>query len=392
MAKPHLLDLREVLGDFVAAQPVGARVRPEIAASWRRSLSADLQPSRFDVPYEPAAGDAERLGQAARPILEQLVGDFSSTSMCLVLTDTHGRIVERRVGERSLRSRLDAIMLAPGFRYEEDHVGTNAIGTTLEQHAPSFVVGGEHFADALTGMACAAAPILDPTTDAVLGAIDLTCPVEQSHSLMLAVAKHAARDIERELAGNEPPADRALLERFLRARLGARGPMAALNERVMYTNAPALKLLETTDRTLLWSVVSAAIVDRPGVPIELPLASGWIGTMSTEPILDGRALVGALLRFRSLPAAQPGEVRAILATDRRPTFGWGSLTQTEASVTELVSDGLTNREVAARMFLSAHTVGFHLRQIFRKLDINSRVELTRHFVERSGDLASPTAG
>ena len=383
MAKNQTLDLREALGDFVSAQPVVARVRPEIAASWRRSISADLQPDRFDVPYEPDAGDAERLEYAARPILEHLVSDFSSTSMCLVLTDKHGRIVERLVGDGSLRSRLDGIMLAPGFRYEEGHIGTNAIGTTLEQRAPSFVVGGEHFADALTGMACAAAPILDPTTDSILGAVDLTCSVEHSQSLMLAVAKHAARDIERELVGSTPLADRVLLERFLRARHGARGPIVGLNGRVMYTNAPAVKLLEDTDRTLLWEVVSAAMVDQPGVPIELPLASGRVSTMSSEPIFDGPALVGALLRFRSLPATPPGELRATTRTDRRPTFGWDSLTQTEASVIELVSDGLTNREIAARMFLSAHTVGFHLRQIFRKLDINSRVELTRHFVERT---------
>ena len=102
MAKNQTLDLREVLADFVCAEPVGARVRPEIAASWRRSISADLQPDRFDVPYEPDAGDAERLGHAARPILEQLVSDFSSTSMCLVLTDEHGRICPWGSSDRAI--------------------------------------------------------------------------------------------------------------------------------------------------------------------------------------------------------------------------------------------------------------------------------------------------
>ena len=199
MAKTQPLDLREALGDFVSAQRVGPHVRPEIAASWRRSISADLQPDRFDVPYEPDAGEAERLVYAARPILEHLASDFSSTSMGLVLTDNRGRILERLVGDRSLRSRLDSIMLAPGFRYEEGHIGTNAIGTTIEQRAPSVVVGGEHFADALTAMACAAAPILDPTTDTILGVVDLTCSAQHSQSLMLAVAKQTARDIEREL-------------------------------------------------------------------------------------------------------------------------------------------------------------------------------------------------
>jgi DNA-binding CsgD family transcriptional regulator len=61
----------------------------------------------------------------------------------------------------------------------------------------------------------------------------------------------------------------------------------------------------------------------------------------------------------------------------RPGFGWGSLTDTERAVMELVTDGLTNQEAAERLFLSRHTVGFHLRSIFRKVGVNSRVDLTR---------------
>jgi len=61
----------------------------------------------------------------------------------------------------------------------------------------------------------------------------------------------------------------------------------------------------------------------------------------------------------------------------RPAVGWASLTETERQIAELVSLGLTNREVAARMFLSAHTVAFHLRHVFQKLEISSRVQLAR---------------
>jgi DNA-binding CsgD family transcriptional regulator len=46
-------------------------------------------------------------------------------------------------------------------------------------------------------------------------------------------------------------------------------------------------------------------------------------------------------------------------------------------VARLVAQGLTNREVAERLFVSQHTVSGHLRHVFAKLDINSRVELTR---------------
>ena len=61
----------------------------------------------------------------------------------------------------------------------------------------------------------------------------------------------------------------------------------------------------------------------------------------------------------------------------RTTFGWSSLTERERSVAGLVAQGLTNRELAAALFVSRHTIDAHLRQIFRKLSIASRVDLTR---------------
>jgi DNA-binding CsgD family transcriptional regulator len=66
----------------------------------------------------------------------------------------------------------------------------------------------------------------------------------------------------------------------------------------------------------------------------------------------------------------------------RPVSGWASLTDTERAVAENVSKGLTNAEVAERMYLSRHTVDFDLRQIFRKLGIRSRVALARLYFER----------
>ncbi|WP_345617662.1 helix-turn-helix transcriptional regulator [Streptomyces ziwulingensis] len=53
------------------------------------------------------------------------------------------------------------------------------------------------------------------------------------------------------------------------------------------------------------------------------------------------------------------------------------LTDTEFAVAELVSQGLTNGRVGSRLYISPHTVAFHLKKIFRKLDVTSRVELAR---------------
>jgi DNA-binding CsgD family transcriptional regulator len=70
-------------------------------------------------------------------------------------------------------------------------------------------------------------------------------------------------------------------------------------------------------------------------------------------------------------------VRRRLLASSRPSDGWDGLTNSELAVAKLVADGLTNRQVAERLFVSPHTVSMHLRRAFTKLDINSRVELTR---------------
>lgn len=61
-----------------------------------------------------------------------------------------------------------------------------------------------------------------------------------------------------------------------------------------------------------------------------------------------------------------------------------SLTNTEAAVAELVSHGFTNSQVGERLFISGHTVAFHLKKIFRKMNVTSRVELTRAWSRMSG--------
>ena len=66
----------------------------------------------------------------------------------------------------------------------------------------------------------------------------------------------------------------------------------------------------------------------------------------------------------------------------RPAFGWDSLTDTERTITDLVAQA-SNRQVASRVFLSTHTVAFHLRHVFWKLGVTSRVQLARMAAEQT---------
>jgi DNA-binding CsgD family transcriptional regulator len=66
---------------------------------------------------------------------------------------------------------------------------------------------------------------------------------------------------------------------------------------------------------------------------------------------------------------------------KRPTEGWEALTEIERRVARLIASGSTNRETATKLGLSPNTVGTHLRSIFAKLGVKSRVQLTRALLQ-----------
>jgi DNA-binding CsgD family transcriptional regulator len=76
------------------------------------------------------------------------------------------------------------------------------------------------------------------------------------------------------------------------------------------------------------------------------------------------------------PAPRYSMVKVEENGDERVGDGWGSLTDAELRVASHVSGGMTNRLIAADLYVSRHTVDAHLKHIYLKLDIHSRVELT----------------
>jgi len=73
----------------------------------------------------------------------------------------------------------------------------------------------------------------------------------------------------------------------------------------------------------------------------------------------------------------------------RPTQGWAGLTDSELAVVRLVAAGQTNSQVAAELYLSPNTISSHLRHVFTKLGIRSRIELVRAFVSHEDASGGP---
>jgi DNA-binding CsgD family transcriptional regulator len=390
------VDLRRGLARVVAGGEPPDGVRGPIGESWQRSVASGLRPDHFEAPFNPDVDGDGPLVRAGRPVLDRLAADLAGAGVGVVLADARGHVVDRRVSEAWLADRLDRVLLAPGYVYAEEAVGTNGIGTSLVERGPVSVEGDEHFADALTAVVGSAAPIADPGSGQMVGAIDLTCLWTQANPLMLALATWAARDIEQRLMDDTGLPERLLLHRFLQKRRGAKGPFVLITERRMVANAAADRLLAPEDESALRRcAVRLRSTDGSGSAM-LELSRAGMVSLRAEPLPDGGSRDGILLRLTPVVGTdhpRPGAVA---------TVGWDSLTGAERSVAELVAQGLTNREAAERLFLSHHTVGFHLRSIFRKLGTNTRVDLARLAVEsrygevRGGsrssiDMAAPTS-
>jgi DNA-binding CsgD family transcriptional regulator len=105
--------------------------------------------------------------------------------------------------------------------------------------------------------------------------------------------------------------------------------------------------------------------------------------------LDGFEALGAELWAERARV----ELRASGQTARRRVADTrDQLTAQELQIAHFVAQGLSNRDVAAQLFLSPRTIAAHLRNIFRKLGISSRTELARLHLESVGAPAAEAAG
>lgn len=94
------------------------------------------------------------------------------------------------------------------------------------------------------------------------------------------------------------------------------------------------------------------------------------------------ARLGAVMRGHGLRRGARGP-------RRRPSSGWESLTPSEVEVVRLVVEGLSNPAIAARLFISRHTVETHLRHVFAKLEMSSRTQLAADAAPRMTQRSQP---
>jgi hypothetical protein len=187
------------------------RMRPVVADSWARSaawIGADNT-----APIELTDADLEAYRSAhplsrAMPIFRDLLGGLAEDGdHILAVCDAHGRLLWVEGHAATLRGAA-SMNFVPGARWDEAHAGTNAPGTALAVDHAIQIFATEHFSRPVQRWTCAAAPVHDPGTGRLLGAIDVTGGDHLANPHSLALVRATALAAEAYLGAAQPMRDR----------------------------------------------------------------------------------------------------------------------------------------------------------------------------------------
>ncbi|WP_033339672.1 helix-turn-helix domain-containing protein [Catenuloplanes japonicus] len=192
------------------------QVRDVVAESWQRSAVASVDPDTT-APTDLTDGelsDYRASHPLARvlPLFRDLLGGLADDGENLMaVCDAGGRLLWVE-GHTSVLRQAAAMNFVPGARWDETHAGTNAPGTALAVDHSVQIFATEHFSRPVQRWTCAAAPIHDPASGRLLGAVDLTGGDHLANPHSLALVAATARAAEALLATSpDRPGPRAVV-------------------------------------------------------------------------------------------------------------------------------------------------------------------------------------
>ncbi|WP_433755504.1 transcriptional regulator [Nocardia sp. CA-135398] len=154
-------------------------VRPVVLDSWRRSRSNGVDPDHFGAGVDLDGIELQRYRGThpialVRPVVRKLlVEDAADAGLLVAISDAEGRLLWVE-GDSKVKDRALAMNFVEGADWSEGRVGTNAPGTALALDHHVQIFGAEHFSRVVHEWSCSAAPVHDPRSGRIIGAIDIT--------------------------------------------------------------------------------------------------------------------------------------------------------------------------------------------------------------------------
>ena len=229
---------REVHEAVLAGSAAPARPRTVVSESWQRSLAASIDPDHESPPTVFSSDEVADV-RSAHPLAEvldllrnALVSIADEARHVMIVTDADGNILWRE-GSPAVRALADRVHLTEGTAWSERAIGTNAMGTSLALGRPVQIHSAEHLVRAYHDWTCAAAPVHDPDTGVLLGAVDVTGPVSTRHPATLALVTAVAQLAEGQLRARMHARDERLRVENMAHLRGVTGALLGPTGRVL---------------------------------------------------------------------------------------------------------------------------------------------------------------
>ena len=193
---------------FLSGDVAVPQIRSVVAESWRRSAGSLRNPDGT-APIDLGDGELEEYRAAhplARvlPIFRDLLGGLAEDGDHLIaVCDAYGRLLWVE-GMPSMLRGAERMNFVPGARWDEQHAGTNAPGTAIAVDHSLQIFATEHFSRSVQRWTCSAAPIHDPASGRLLGAIDVTGGDHLANPHSLALVRATALAAEAYLGSHLP--------------------------------------------------------------------------------------------------------------------------------------------------------------------------------------------
>lgn len=274
--------------------PAAAAVRPEILRSWSSSLLSGVDATDTGIPRDERPDSPDRLLQAAQPVIDRLAGELAGTHAWAFLADRDCRLVSRVAGDSALARQLDERGAVPGALFGEDMVGTNGLGTAVEQQRPFIVAGSEHFREYENNVTTAGAPLRDPATRRLVGLLNVNCRYEYTNGLLLPFVTELTESIGRRLRLSWSADERKLFEEFMGASRRSGQAVVGVSQDIFVANAAARQLLDPADHELLRHRVCDAVPAAREGTIELRLGDEAGVVARCRPVAQARGRPAAV--------------------------------------------------------------------------------------------------
>ncbi len=298
---------------LVQGREAGADVRPVVWESWVRSRLAGVTPALSRAPLvldEDGLADARESTDwlaVVRSVTRELPPDFEKERHLLGFFDAGGRMLGSE-GDPRARDALGEINFGPGGLWLESVAGTNGPGTALASGRPVHIIGSEHYCEAWQRWHCAAAPIHDPGSGDIAGALDLTGPSELASPQILHLALALALAAEHALAERDLQRRCAILRAFAECTDRYPGEVVIAADRtghvICASPAAPPDFHPTRETTAPIRAAIAALIEEAAD--ELPrdgrgLLAHDDSAAVVYPVFDGRTRIGGCLLLRRVP-------------------------------------------------------------------------------------------